>query len=93
MEAIEGQSVSVKLNVDSDPCWGEVSNHTLMKEGSEAMTKAYKLTRDEITFHEVIVEDSGTYIISCCNEVGEGSARFQLDIKPASDSCECLNEN
>ena len=82
MKAVAGQSISVKFSVSSDPCWGEVSEHTLRKEKSEVLTKSYEISKDQITFHKVTLEDSGTYIISCENSAGTGSTSFVLEVAP-----------
>ena len=82
MRADPGQTVSVQFSIVAHLYWGEIGEHTLKKEGSESMTTAYTITKNEIVFHTVAVEDSGTYIISCHNEAGEGSAKFELDVIP-----------
>ena len=83
MKAEAGQSISVKFTVVTDPYWGEVREHTLMKEGSESVTTTYSIKESEIVFQSLRVEDSGTYIIRGGNEAGVGSASFVLDITPA----------
>ena len=81
-----GQSVSIKFSVATEPHSGEISKHTLRKEGSESISTPYEILENEIVFNEVLVEDSGTYIISCSNEAGEGSSSFNLNVAPLSQS-------
>lgn len=82
MKCREGEDTSIKFSVVSDPCWGERSNHVLKKIGSDKLIAEFVIKENKVSFSNVSVEDSGTYIISCRNDAGEGSARFVLHITP-----------
>ena len=82
LKAEVGQSVKVKFSVVKDSYWGDISGHTLKKDGSENITTPHTVEFDRIVFQKLSVEDSGEYTISCRNGAGEGSASFTLDVTP-----------
>ena len=53
-----------------------------MKEDSSEVST---LKKDEIIFRSVSIEDSGTYTISCENDVGKGSAKFVIVVTSAEE--------
>ena len=78
MEA--GSSHLLAFTVDSDPPLADNTVHSLTRD--EAPTR-FKVKNKCIAFHDVRVEDSGTYIISCCNDDGKvGEATIELEVTP-----------
>ena len=78
IEAAAGTTPTIQFSVDCYPPLDEDVRHTLTKEGGGAATKRFKVEGDTITFCRVIVDDSGTYHISCENDVGKGQATLEL---------------
>ena len=93
----EGTSVSIKFSVINDRKSGDISKHTVRKNGSDAFTE-YEASDQKISLKNVKMEDKGTYTISCRNDAGEGSAEFKLDVIPPKSTIylylhvKCLNQ-
>ena len=84
IEAAAGTTPTVQFSVDCYPPLDEDVRHTLTKEGGGAATKRFKVEGGTITFCRVIVDDSGTYHISCENDVGKGQAALELVVNPST---------
>ena len=84
IETAAGTTPTVQFSVDCYPPLDEDTRHTLTKEGGSAATKRFKVEDDTITFCRVIVDDSGTYHISCENDVGKGQATLELVVNPST---------
>ena len=80
-EAEAGSSISVKFAVLTDAHSGKISSHALTKNG-DRITTPYRFTKNALVFDKVALSDKGTYTISCRNDAGEGSARFELEVTP-----------
>ena len=76
-----GSSPCVTFTVTSDPPLPEDVRHTLSKEGGGAVSRRFKVQNNQITFHDVALEDRGQYIFSCRNEDGEeGQGVIELKV-------------
>ena len=55
------------------------------KEGSGAATKRFRVENgNTIIFHRVIMGDSGTYQISCENDIGKGYTTLELVVNASN---------
>ena len=80
-----GSSPCVTFTVTSDPPLPEDVRHTLSKRGGGEVSRRFKVQNNQITFHDVGVEDRGQYIVSCCNEDGDtGEGIVELAVTPVS---------
>ena len=85
-----GSSPTLAFTVTSDPPLAEDTQHTLVKtigkdKSGYVITERnvrFKVEHNCITFRGVRMGDSGTYTISCHNDVGEiGKAQLVLEVK------------
>ena len=81
IKAEAGRRVSITFSVTADPRSGEISSHSLEKDG-DVITAAYSISGNEVVFDKVSVRDRGAYTISCSSEGGRGTITFILDIIP-----------
>lgn len=89
LEAAAGSSPIVTFTVTSDPPLAEDTKHTLRKCDGIAVTKRFKVESNRITFRNVRVEDTGTYVISCCNDKEQvGQETFELDVPDCHGSAQ-----
>ena len=78
-----GSSPCVTFTVTSDPPLPEDVRHTLSKRGGGEVSRRFKVQNNQITFHDVGVEDRGQYIVSCRNEDGDiGEGIVELAVTP-----------
>ena len=80
-----GSSPCVTFTVTSDPPLPEDVGHTLSKRGGGEVSRRFKVQNNQITFHDVGLEDRGQYIVSCCNEDGDiGEGIVELAVTPVN---------
>ena len=80
-----GEDIYIKFSIIKDPQSGKIGEHSLKKENLKYT--AAKIENNQIIFQNLKVEDSGTYEISCRNEVGEGCATFVLAVEKGRCLC------
>ena len=85
VEAVAGSSPIINFTVTSEPPLAEGTKHSLtFEETGNAAPRRFMIRGNCITLRNVRSSDSGAYIISCCNEAGEGKETFELDVTEAS---------
>ena len=78
-----GSSPCVTFTVTSDPTLPEDVKHNLSMRGGGEVSRRFKVQNNQITFHDVGLEDRGQYIVSCCNEHGDiGEGIVELAVIP-----------
>ncbi len=86
MKAEVGESPTLHFTVESQLPLAEDIMHTLKTKDGNDVTERFSVKDNRIKFREVRKEDSGTYTISCSNEIVTVKSNLKLEIvgKPVS---------
>jgi hypothetical protein len=89
IEAVVGEERVINFTVTAEPPLAEDAGHSLYVETKGTLkraTRRFRIQWNRITLQKLRISDSGTYVIRCDNEAGEGEETFELEVTEAENT-------